>query len=93
MKIYSAYILTNHTNSVLYTGVTNDLKKRVYEHKQGENTNSFTKKYRCYKLVWFEYFKDVNDAIAAEKKIKGWTRDKKITLIKSLNPTFKDLII
>ena len=91
MKVYSTYILTNYTNTVLYTGVTNDLHRRVYEHKRGYDKHSFAHKYHCYKLVWFENFRNITDAIEAEKKIKGWTRVKKINLIKKTNPLFKDL--
>jgi len=82
--------MTNHTNTVLHTGITNNLEKRVFQHKY-QTKNSFTAKYHVYKLVWFEEFRNVTDAIAAEKKIKGWTRVKKIYLIKTINQNFEDL--
>lgn len=86
---YFVYILTNKSNT-LYVGVANNLIRRVHEHKQ-KLVEGFTKKYNIDKLVYFEEFQDVNEAIAAEKKIKGWTRMKKIDLIKSMNPGFNDL--
>ena len=82
--------MTNISNTVLYTGITSDLIRRVYEHKN-KLVAGFTKKYNLIKLVYFEEFTDVNDAIAAEKKIKGWLRIKKIKLIESKNPDWKDL--
>jgi len=92
MKHYYVYILTNKTNKVLYTGVTDSLLRRVFEHKQGL-TEGFTKKYNVKKLVFSESFTNPNDAIASEKKIKGWSRKKKIELIESKNPRWKDLSI
>lgn len=91
MRIYSVYILTNHTNSVLYVGVTSDLFIRLNKHNYGHYINSFTKRYRLYKLVWLQDFQDINDALAAEKKIKGWKREKKLALVKEINPELKDL--
>ena len=90
MKHYCVYILTNKNNKVLYTGVTNNLFRRVYEHKL-KLIKGFTKKYNVQKLVYSEEFNDINDAIAAEKKIKGWLRSKKIKLIEMKNPDWKDL--
>lgn len=90
-KNYFVYIITNYENSVLYTGITNNIQKRVQEHKQGIIKNSFSSKYRLYKLVWFEEFSTPEEAIIIEKKIKGWVRRKKINLIKNKNPNFKDL--
>lgn len=90
MKSYFVYILTNFTNKVLYVGITNDLIRRMYEHKN-KLVEGFTKKYNLTKLVYFEQFSNVTDAIAAEKKIKGWLRIKKIKLIKSMNPNWDDL--
>jgi len=84
------YIMTNKYNTVFYTGVTNNLTRRVYEHKQ-KLIEGFTKKYNLVKLVYFEEFHHVEDAIASEKKIKGWKRVKKIALIKTINPEWKDL--
>ena len=91
-KSYFVYIVTNYKNTVLYTGITNNLLKRVEEHKSGLIKNSFTSKYRLYKLVWFEEFRNPEEAIIIEKKIKGWKRCKKDDLIKSKNPNFQDLI-
>jgi putative endonuclease len=89
---YYVYIATNVRNTVLYAGVTNNLTRRIFEHKE-KVTESFTEKYNVCKLVYFEAFNDPNDAIAAEKRIKGWTRKRKIELVKSLNPNFKDLLL
>jgi putative endonuclease len=86
------YILSNHTNTVLYVGVTNNLDRRIWEHKTGLDPNSFTSRYRVYKLLWFERFDNPTEAIAAEKKIKKWRREKKFTLIRTLNPGMKDLM-
>lgn len=91
-KQYYIYIMTNKTNSVLYTGVTNDLKKRVYQHRE-KLTEGFTKKYNVNKLVYFEIFKDVRSAISREKQIKGGPRQKKIDLIQSLNPDWNELYL
>jgi len=88
---YYTYILTNYNKTVLYTGVTNDIKKRLYEHYFGINQeSSFTSKYKCYYLLWYERHQYVNHAIDREKEIKGWTRAKKINLIEqeNLNWTF-----
>ena len=87
---YYAYIMSNKANTVLYTGVTGDLIKRVYEHKQ-KITEGFTKKYKVNKLVYYEIFGDPENAIAREKQIKVGSRRKKIALIKSKNPKWKDL--
>ena len=87
---YCVYILTNTHNTVLYTGVTSDLARRVYEHKSGLG-GIFTKKYNIQKLVYYEFGNDVNVVIAREKQIKGGSRKKKIDLINSLNPEWKDL--
>jgi len=84
------YILTNVHNRVLYTGVTSELVKRIYEHKN-KLIEGFTKKYNAHKLVHFEVFDDMIDAITREKQIKGWLRNKKIALIESKNPGWKDL--
>ena len=82
--------MTNELNRVLYTGVTSDLKKRVYEHKL-KLREGFTKKYKVDKLVYYEMFDDIYNAITREKQIKGGSRQKKIDLIVSLNPGWKDL--
>jgi putative endonuclease len=84
--------MTNKLNRVLYTGVTSDLEKRVYEHKS-KLVEGFTKKYNVNKLIYYEVFDDVNDAIVREKQIKAGSRQKKIDLISSINPSWKDLSI
>ena len=86
---YYVYIMTN-TSKTIYTGMTNNLLRRVYEHKN-KLVEGFTKKYNITKLVYFEETSDVNEAIAFEKKIKGWKREKKIALIESNNPQWFDL--
>ena len=90
MKNSFVYILTNKSDSTLYIGVTADLERRVYEHKN-KLINGFTSKYNLSKLVYFEEFYDITDAINREKQLKNWRRDWKIELIKSFNPDFKDL--
>ena len=87
------YILTNASNSVLYVGVTSDLSKRMQQHKNGVFKNSFTSKYRIKKLVYYELFLNISDAIAREKQIKAGSRQKKIDLITKRNPEWKDLMI
>jgi putative endonuclease len=82
--------MTNHANTVLYTGVTSDLARRVWEHKEGI-TGGFTSKYNVSKLVYFEEFDSIVDAIEREKQIKGGSRNKKIRLIESINPSYLDL--
>ena len=89
-KEYCVYIMTNAHNTVLYTGVTNQLQRRVYEHKNGQ-VSIFTKKYNVTKLVYYEVTDNVHSALAREKQIKGGSRKKKIDLVNSLNPTWKDL--
>ncbi|UCD05007.1 MAG: GIY-YIG nuclease family protein [candidate division WOR-3 bacterium] len=89
-KQYNIYILTNEHNNVLYTGVTSNLKKRVYEHKK-KLISGFTKKYNTNKLVYYETFDNAYNAIVREKKIKGGSRKKKIDLINRMNPKWKDL--
>ena len=91
-RVYCVYILTNKSNTVLYTGVTNDIGRRIYEHKSMSN-KGFTSKYKVNKLVYYEYFNDINMAIEFEKRIKGWRRSKKNDLINSLNPEWKDLSV
>ncbi len=85
------YILTNENNTVLYTGVTNDLKRRVYEHKIKLNPKSFTARYNIHKLIYYETFASIIDAIAREKQIKAGSRNKKNELINSFNLEWKDL--
>lgn len=88
--MYYVYILTNWSNKVLYTGITNNLERRLYEHKN-KLVEGFTKKYNINKLVYFDSTNDVEAAIAREKQIKGWTRDKKNHLIESENSQWNDL--
>jgi putative endonuclease len=88
--LYYVYILTNWANKVLYTGVTNDLERRLYEHKN-KLIKGFTEKYNVNKLVYFDSTTDVKAAIAREKQIKGWKRQKKNDLIESINPQWYDL--
>jgi putative endonuclease len=83
-------MLTNWNDKVLYTGVTNNLERRLYEHKN-KLVDGFTKKYNVNKLVYFECTSDIKAAIAKEKQIKGWARQKKNELIESMNPMWKDL--
>ena len=89
MNQYYVYIMTNNSKT-LYTGVTNNLNRRVYEHKN-KLIQGFTAKYNITKLVYFEIFNDINKAIEREKQIKGWLRSKKINLIESVNPEWTDL--
>ncbi len=89
-KQYYVYIMTTMTNTALYTGITNDLRRRVIEHRSGKGI-TFTKKYKLYKLVYFECGENVSSAIAREKQIKGGSRKKKIDLINSINPHWEDL--
>jgi putative endonuclease len=88
---YYVYILTNKAKSVLYTGVTNNLKIRLQQHKESLNPESFTTKYNVHYLLYYEKFTWIQLAIAREKEIKGWKRDKKITVIKTFNPDLKFL--
>ena len=89
MKTYYVYIMTNHSGT-LYTGVTNNLERRVYEHKH-KLVPGFASKYKITKLVYYEEGNDMDEALAREKQIKGWVRRKKIALIESINPEWKDL--
>ena len=89
-KQYYVYILTNKRNNVLYTGVTNDLQRRVYENRE-KLVPGFTKKYNVYKLVYYEETGSVEAAILREKQLKGGSRQKKIDLIVGVNPQWRDL--
>ncbi len=89
-KQYYVYIMTNKSNTVLYTGVTNDLERRVYGHRE-KLTDGFTKKYNVNKLVYYEVLEDIYTAISREKRIKSGSRQKKIDLINSINKEWKDL--
>jgi putative endonuclease len=88
---YFVYLMTNFNKTVLYVGVTNDLGIRVEQHKNGDNPSSFTKKYSCFYLVYYERYQYINDAIDREKEIKGWSRAKKNTLIETENKEWKFL--
>ena len=88
--MYYIYIVTNQKNNIFYIGVTNDLKRRIYEHKQ-KQIDGFTKKYNLNKLVYFETFKDISRAIEREKQLKKWSRIKKISLIETQNTSWFDL--
>jgi putative endonuclease len=89
-QTYYVYILTRERNSVFYVGITNDLIRRVYEHKEGL-VPGFTKKYNVKMLVYYECFDDVDEAIHKEKIIKKWKRKFKMSAIESINPEWKDL--
>lgn len=90
MKHYYLYILSNKKNGVLYIGVTNNIIKRIHEHKE-KLVESFSKKYNCNKLVYYEVFSDIKEAILREKRMKKWKREWKVNLINKLNPEWKDL--
>jgi putative endonuclease len=91
-KYFYVYILTNYLHTVLYTGVTNDLNRRSFEHKS-RSGRGFTSKYNVTKLVYYEVFEDAYGAIAREKQIKAGSRQKKIDLINNMNPEWKDLSV
>ena len=88
---YYVYILANNTNVAIYTGVTRDLVRRVYEHRNHLDPQSFTAKYDIRKLVYFEQTTDVRVAIEREKQLKSWSRAKKNALVETMNPDWKDL--
>ena len=90
IKQYYVYFLTNWDNKVFYVGVTNDLKRRVYEHKNG-HSEGFTKKYHVNKLVYYEILEEIEEAILREKQIKGGSRQKKNDLVEKFNPAWEDL--
>jgi len=91
---FYTYMLTNYTKKTLYTGVTNDIERRIYEHYFGtDQKESFTFKYKCYYLVYYERHQYINHAIEREKEIKGWTRVKKNMLVEQENPTWRFLNI
>ncbi len=83
-------MMTNEYNTVIYTGVTSDLVKRVWQHQNNMYSKSFTAKYNCIKLVWYEMYTHIEDAIVREKQIKGGNRANKIALINSMNPEWRD---
>ena len=88
---YYVYIMASATNYSLYIGVTNDLLRRVYEHKKCVDPKSFTSRYEIHKLVYFEQTTDIKAALEREKQLKGWRRSKKNALIETMNPKWKDL--
>ena len=85
------YILTNKNNTTLYTGVTSDLRQRIWQHQSKYNPTSFTAKYNLTKLVYYQFFSTINEAILVEKQIKAGSRSKKENLIKSINQNWDDL--
>jgi len=89
-KTFYVSLMTNRSRVVLYTGITNSLVRRVWEHQNGE-IEGFTKKYKVNRLVYYENFDDPRDAISREKEIKGWRRGKKNALVETLNPKWTDL--
>ncbi|HEY4256802.1 MAG TPA: GIY-YIG nuclease family protein [Candidatus Udaeobacter sp.] len=90
MKAFYVYMMISRSRVVLYTGITNSLVRRVWQHQNGE-IEGFTKAYRVYRLVYYERFNDPRDAIAWEKEIKGWRREKKNALVETMNPKWADL--
>jgi putative endonuclease len=90
MKTYYVYMMANNYNNVLYIGITNDLVRRVYEHKN-DIIKGFTNKYKCHKLVWFTSTHDINAAILTEKRMKKWNKQYKVNLINKNNPDWEDL--
>ena len=92
MNTYYVYILTNNHNTVFYIGVTNNLERRIFEHKN-ELIKGFSQKYQTKKLVWYEETNDINEALNFEKKLKKWKREWKLNIIKEINPDIKDLAI
>lgn len=90
LRSYYVYLLTNWNNKVMYVGVTNDLERRIYQHKN-KLVKGFTEKYNVNKLVYFEETQDVIAAITREKEIKKWRREKKDQLVNEMNPTWKDI--
>jgi putative endonuclease len=92
LHLYYVYILTNSSNKVLYVGISNDLERRCYEHKQ-KLLKGFTQKYNVYKLIYFEMFDSIELAIRREKQIKGYSRSKKDSLINEINPEWYELLV
>lgn len=88
---YFVYIITNFSNTTFYIGVTNNLERRINEHRSGL-VEGFSKKYKLRKLIYFEDYQDINQAIGREKQLKNWHREWKINLIKKLNPNFEEVI-
>ncbi len=92
MKYYYVYMLTNYLNKVVYVGVTNDLERRIYEHKN-KLVDGFSSRYNLKKLIYYEVFGDIRQAIAREKQLKGLIRKKKDELVNQANPQWRDLSI
>jgi putative endonuclease len=90
MKVIAVYLLANKRNTVFYIGVTSDLIKRIWQHKE-KLVEGFTKKYNADKLAYYEVFDSIQEAIKREKQLKNWRREWKLDLIRSQNPEFKDL--
>lgn len=90
MKTYYVYIASNRYRTVFYTGMTNDLRRRIREHKSGQGSQ-FTAHYRVKELLYYEEYRQVKDAIAREKEVKRWRREKKLDLIRTMNPVMNDL--
>jgi len=88
---YYVYILANATNVTIYTGITRDLVRRVYEHRHNMDPSGFTARYKVHKLVYFEQTTDVKAALEREKQIKSWNRARKNALVESMNPAWQDL--
>ena len=88
---YYVYILANATNVTIYTGITRDLVRRVYEHRHNMDPNGFTARYKVHKLVYFEETTDVKAALEREKQIKSWNRARKNALVESMNPVWQEL--
>src|SRR5882724_12983188 len=91
MKAFYVYMMTNQSRVVLYTGITNSLMRRMWQHQSGE-IGGFTKSYKVNRLVYYECFDDPRDAIAREKEIKGWRREKKNALVETKNPKWGGFI-
>ncbi|MBN8521299.1 MAG: GIY-YIG nuclease family protein [Alphaproteobacteria bacterium] len=90
MKTPCVYIMASQRNGTLYIGVTSDLRKRVWEHKE-QQQEGFTKKYKVNQLVWYEIYEDMSQAILKEKQLKKWERNWKLRMIEDMNPTWQDL--
>jgi putative endonuclease len=88
---YWIYILVSSSGNAMYIGVTNDLERRIWEHRNGQGSE-FARKYRATRLVYAEEYDNPNDAIAREKQLKGWRRDRKNELVRTINPEFRDLM-
>lgn len=88
---YWVYMVTDNTRSTLYIGVTSELRVRIWQHRVGERPGTFSQRYHCAHLVYYEHYREIREAIAREKQLKRWRRQKKNTLIATLNPQWEDL--